>query len=166
MVIALKFRASDSSQVGLSLFLELIVGQTTERHCDHALRGSLDRRAVIALPAAGRKNDRAGAAALGHDRCDHQIVAEHELIFDRRETLVGPRPFERADDRFAGLGRLAREGENGGAELRVELGGRARTVVFPPGRWQGDDGSTVEGPTQREIEVPLSRLPYYQLQKK
>jgi alpha-glucosidase (family GH31 glycosyl hydrolase) len=48
----------------------------------------------------------------------------------------------------------------------MTTGGRARTVVFPPGRWQGDDGSMVEGPTQREIEVPLSRLPYYQLQKK
>ena len=45
-------------------------------------------------------------------------------------------------------------------------GGRARTVVFPPGRRLGDDGSTVEVPAQREIEVPLSRLPYYQLQKK
>ena len=48
----------------------------------------------------------------------------------------------------------------------VTKGGRSRTVVFPPGRWLGDDGSTVEGPTRREIEVPLSRLPYYQLQKK
>lgn len=45
----------------------------------------------------------------------------------------------------------------------VTKGARARTVVFPPGRWQGDDGSTVEGPTQREIEVPLSRLPHYRL---
>jgi alpha-glucosidase (family GH31 glycosyl hydrolase) len=48
----------------------------------------------------------------------------------------------------------------------VTKGGRARTVVFPPGRWKGDDGSTVEGPTQREIQVPLGRLPYYQLQER
>lgn len=45
----------------------------------------------------------------------------------------------------------------------VTKGGRARTVVFPPGRWQGDDGSTVEGPARREIEVPLGRLPHFQL---
>ena len=48
----------------------------------------------------------------------------------------------------------------------VTKGGRARTVVFPPGRWKGDDGSTVEGPMRREIEVPLGRLPYYQLQQR
>ncbi len=48
----------------------------------------------------------------------------------------------------------------------VTKGSRNRTVVFPPGRWQGDDGSTVDGPTRREIDVPLSRLPYYQLLKR
>ena len=42
--------------------------------------------------------------------------------------------------------------------------GRARSVVFPPGRWLGDDGSTIEGPVTREIQVPLDRLPYFRLQ--
>jgi alpha-glucosidase (family GH31 glycosyl hydrolase) len=42
--------------------------------------------------------------------------------------------------------------------------GRSRTVIFPPGRWLGDDGFTVEGPAKREIGVPLERLPYYRLQ--
>jgi alpha-glucosidase (family GH31 glycosyl hydrolase) len=43
----------------------------------------------------------------------------------------------------------------------LEEGSRARTVVFPAGTWQGDDGSTVTGPCRQEIEVPLTRLPWY-----
>ncbi|UQZ35552.1 glycoside hydrolase [Paenibacillus sp. PK3_47] len=43
----------------------------------------------------------------------------------------------------------------------VEKGGRSRRVIFPEGSWTGDDGSLVEGPAVLEIEVPLSRLPYY-----
>jgi alpha-glucosidase (family GH31 glycosyl hydrolase) len=46
----------------------------------------------------------------------------------------------------------------------VTKGGRARTVTFPPGRWLGDDGSTIAGPIKIELSVPLSRLPYYRLQ--
>lgn len=48
----------------------------------------------------------------------------------------------------------------------VTKGGRTRTVVFPVGRWKGDDGSIVDGPVTREIPVPLSRLPYFELQKR
>ena len=45
----------------------------------------------------------------------------------------------------------------------MEKGARNRTVVFPQGTWQGDDGSTVMGPTTVEIDVPLQRLPWYRL---
>ncbi len=47
----------------------------------------------------------------------------------------------------------------------IEAGARSREVHFPPGTWVGDDGSQVVGPTVVEIEVPLSRLPYYRLQE-
>lgn len=43
----------------------------------------------------------------------------------------------------------------------LEQGSRARSVVFPDGTWQGDDGSTVTGPCSQEIQVPLARLPWY-----
>jgi hypothetical protein len=36
-----------------------------------------------------------------------------------------------------------------------------RDVIFPDGKWQGDDGSTVNGPVTLKIEVPLERLPWY-----
>lgn len=38
-----------------------------------------------------------------------------------------------------------------------------KTVVFPKGRWQGDDGSIVEGPCNITVEAPITRLPYYKL---
>lgn len=43
----------------------------------------------------------------------------------------------------------------------VEKGQRSREVVFPEGKWQGDDGSIIIGPTTLKIEVPLERLPWY-----
>jgi alpha-glucosidase (family GH31 glycosyl hydrolase) len=43
----------------------------------------------------------------------------------------------------------------------VEKGARKRRLAVPPGRWRGDDGSAVEGPTSLEIDVPLERLPSY-----
>jgi alpha-glucosidase len=43
----------------------------------------------------------------------------------------------------------------------LEKGARTRSVAFPEGRWEGDDGSVVEGPTRLEVEAPLERLPWY-----
>jgi len=40
----------------------------------------------------------------------------------------------------------------------------SRMVMIPPGLWQADDGTIVRGPQQLMIEVPLSRLPYFQRQ--
>jgi acetylornithine deacetylase/succinyl-diaminopimelate desuccinylase-like protein len=43
----------------------------------------------------------------------------------------------------------------------VEKGARTRRLVVPPGRWTGDDGTTVVGPAEVRIDVPLERLPWY-----
>jgi len=43
----------------------------------------------------------------------------------------------------------------------IKKGQRSREVVFPEGRWQGDDGSTVDGPKKLKLEVPLERLPWF-----
>ena len=45
----------------------------------------------------------------------------------------------------------------------LEKGARNRTVVFPEGKWVGDDGSMVEGPARKDIAVPLERLPWFRL---
>ena len=43
----------------------------------------------------------------------------------------------------------------------AEKGKRSRDVVFPEGRWMGDDGIIVTGPVTMKIDVPLERLPWY-----
>ncbi len=43
----------------------------------------------------------------------------------------------------------------------LEKDARSRRIAFPEGRWQGDDGSLVEGPVTEEVDVPLERLPWY-----
>jgi alpha-glucosidase (family GH31 glycosyl hydrolase) len=43
----------------------------------------------------------------------------------------------------------------------VVKGQRSREVIFPDGKWQGDDGSVVTGPSKVKIDVPLDRLPWY-----
>ena len=48
----------------------------------------------------------------------------------------------------------------------MEKGKRQRSVVFPPGTWQGEDGTTVQGPCTKTVEVPLARLPWYRLKSK
>jgi alpha-glucosidase len=47
----------------------------------------------------------------------------------------------------------------------VEKGARKRSITFPPGRWRGDDGSLVAGPTTKEVDAPLARLPHYERQR-
>ncbi|MEI0737156.1 glycoside hydrolase family 31 protein [Paenibacillus sp. JTLBN-2024] len=46
----------------------------------------------------------------------------------------------------------------------VKKGAVTRKIVFPSGTWQGDDGSIVIGPCEREVAAPLSRLPWYRKQ--
>ena len=43
----------------------------------------------------------------------------------------------------------------------LEKGAKHRRVVIPPGRWRGDDGKAVEGPTTIEVSTPLERLPHF-----
>ncbi|MCK4919392.1 MAG: hypothetical protein KAS71_00010 [Bacteroidales bacterium] len=44
----------------------------------------------------------------------------------------------------------------------VEQGARSRMVVFPKGKWKGDDGKLIKGGKSIEIDVPLDRLPYFE----
>jgi len=47
----------------------------------------------------------------------------------------------------------------------LEEGAKRRTVVLPPGKWRADDGSVHVGPVTVTVETPLSRLPYFQLER-
>ena len=43
----------------------------------------------------------------------------------------------------------------------AEKGKRSRDIVFPEGKWLGDDGIVVTGPVTQKVDVPLERLPWY-----
>lgn len=43
----------------------------------------------------------------------------------------------------------------------VNKGETSREVIFPDGKWKGDDDSIVTGPVTLKIDVPLERLPWY-----
>ena len=43
----------------------------------------------------------------------------------------------------------------------TEKGATSRKIVFPEGKWEGDDGSVVEGPATIEVAAPIERLPWY-----
>ena len=43
----------------------------------------------------------------------------------------------------------------------IEKNSFGREIVFPAGKWTGDDGSSVSGPTKIKIDVPIERLPWY-----
>lgn len=43
----------------------------------------------------------------------------------------------------------------------LEKGAAARTVLFPPGTWRGDDDSLVRGPSKEAVNTPLTRLPWW-----
>ena len=43
----------------------------------------------------------------------------------------------------------------------IVKGVKERKIVFPKGKWLGDDGSTVEGGCEISVNTPLERLPFY-----
>jgi len=47
----------------------------------------------------------------------------------------------------------------------LEKGATSRNVVFPEGRWRGEDGSIMVGPGTEDITVPIERLPWFRLEE-
>lgn len=45
----------------------------------------------------------------------------------------------------------------------VEKGKTSRTVQIPPGTWRADDGKLIKRPTRINVDVPLNRLPYFEM---
>ncbi|HSR19210.1 MAG TPA: glycoside hydrolase family 31 protein [Ignavibacteriaceae bacterium] len=43
----------------------------------------------------------------------------------------------------------------------IEKNNYSREIVFPPGKWSGDDGSSVTGPSKIKVNVSVERLPWY-----
>jgi alpha-glucosidase (family GH31 glycosyl hydrolase) len=103
-------------------------------------------------------------AARLHTRFGHEILELAREAAHTGEPILRHMAYDFPDE---GLELVQDQFMLGGSLLvapAVVKGMRSRTVVFPAGTWQGDDGSLVEGPVRLEIEVPLSRLPWYRKQ--
>ena len=98
----------------------------------------------------------------------HQKMGDHILALARTSSQTGEpmvraleyawphQGYEQIKDQFL-------LGEDILVAPVVEKGKRSRTVVFPPGQWTGEDGTSVQGPCKQEIQVPIERLPWYRL---
>ena len=102
-------------------------------------------------------------AAQLHDQFGSEILALAEHAAKTGEPIMRHMAYEFPD---AGMENIQDQFMLGSSILvapAVLKGMRSREVVFPEGTWRGDDGSMVEGPTTIQIDVPLSRLPYYRM---
>ena len=105
------------------------------------------------------------AAAKLHDQFGRHILALAERSAQDGEPIVRPLEWQWPHQGYAAIRDQFMLGDDLLVAPVVEKGARSREVVFPPGRWRGDDGSVVQGPVKQTIQVPLARLPYYRLER-
>jgi len=43
----------------------------------------------------------------------------------------------------------------------LEKGAVSRKIIFPKGKWKGDDGSVIKGPVVKEVKAGIEDLPWY-----
>jgi hypothetical protein len=99
-------------------------------------------------------------AAL-HAEMGEEIVALARESARTGEPMVRPLEYAYPHQGFAEVGDEFLLGPSILVAPVVEKGARTRLVAFPPGRWRGDDGTVVQGPTTLEVEAPLERLPRF-----
>jgi alpha-glucosidase (family GH31 glycosyl hydrolase) len=105
------------------------------------------------------------AAGRLHAEFGSAIVAQARHSARTGEPIVRPLEWNWPHQGYATIKDQFMLGDDVLVAPVVTKGARTRLIVFPPGRWVGDDGTTVEGPAKREVGVPLLRLPYYKLHR-
>lgn len=94
-------------------------------------------------------------------RLGPEIAALAQEAARTGEPLLRPLAYNYAENSFERIRDQFMLGENLLVAPVLEQGAVRRTIVFPPGRWTGDDGTQVTGPCTRAVEAPLARLPWY-----
>jgi alpha-glucosidase (family GH31 glycosyl hydrolase) len=98
-----------------------------------------------------------------HEQMGPEILALAQASSQTGEPMVCPLEYHYPHRGYAEIKDQFLLGDSLLVAPALEKGARSRTVVFPRGSWQGDDGSTVTGPCTLDIKVPLTRLPHYRL---
>ncbi|MEX0980990.1 MAG: glycoside hydrolase family 31 protein [Bacteroidales bacterium] len=78
------------------------------------------------------------------------------------EPIVRPMALSYPDKAFETIKDQFMLGDNIMVAPVLEEGARKRSVVFPKGKWESEQGEIIKGGRTIEIEVPLERLPYFQ----
>jgi alpha-glucosidase len=96
----------------------------------------------------------------------HDRMGEEILALARESATTGEPIIRSLEYVFPGQGHaLIRDQFLLGDDIMVApvviRGQREREVVFPKGKWKGDDGIIIRGPSVEKVKVPLERLPWY-----
>lgn len=103
--------------------------------------------------------------ALLHEKMGPEILAMAKASAKSGEPIVRAMEYMHPHQGYGEIKDQFLLGESILVAPVLEKGARSRTIIFPAGTWQGDDGSIVEGPCSKTIDAPLSRLPWYRRAK-
>ncbi len=104
-------------------------------------------------------------AADLHTQLGEEILALATLSAQTGEPIVTTLEYHYPHSGYADINDQFLVGETILVAPVLQKDARTREIVFPPGTWIGDDGSTVKGPKTVAVDTPLNRLPWYRLQK-
>jgi alpha-glucosidase (family GH31 glycosyl hydrolase) len=100
-------------------------------------------------------------AALLHEKMGAEILALARDAATSGEPIVRSLDYQFPGQGYGSIGDQFLLGETILVAPVLEKGATQRTVLFPPGRWRGDDGQTITGPATRTVQAPLSQLPWW-----
>ncbi|MDP8244878.1 MAG: glycoside hydrolase family 31 protein [Candidatus Hinthialibacter antarcticus] len=99
--------------------------------------------------------------ALLHEKMGPEILAIAKASAESGEPMVRHMEYQYPHQGYAEIKDQFLLGENLLIAPVLEKGARTRTIVFPEGKWQGDDGMVVQGPSTTTVDAPLTRLPWF-----
>lgn len=108
-----------------------------------------------------RNREIAREAALLHEKMGAEILTLARNAAATGEPIIRPLEFHFPGQGYGAITDQFLLGEQILVAPVLVKGDMQRTVVFPPGRWRGDDGQTVIGPATQTIQAPLNRLPWW-----
>lgn len=100
-------------------------------------------------------------AAKLHEQFGPEIIAWARRSADTGEPIVRSLEYHYPNQGFEVVTDQFLLGDGILVAPVLEKGASERTVRFPPGKWHGDDGRVVLGPSVETVKVPLDRLPWW-----
>ena len=111
------------------------------------------------LDAAGQKVFRQTVAL--RQKFAPQILKLAERAAQDGEPILRTLEYNYPDRGYARILDEFMMGEDLLVAPQVAKGAKTRKVAVPEGSWRADDGTTVVGPVEIEVETPLARLPHF-----